>query len=93
VADDGWDAAVAGSVADILRKRLGPLAEHAPAEEAPGDEPPNLIIHNDRAKALGWQPRDAETMIVETAEACSISSPGTGRIPLERRPSRGIPHE
>jgi dihydroflavonol-4-reductase len=56
-------------VADILRKRLGPLAEHAPTQEAPGDEPPELIIHNDRAKQLGWRPRDAETTIVETAES------------------------
>ncbi len=56
-------------VAGILRKRLGPLAERVPTEEAPGEEPPELIIHNDRARQLGWQPRDAETTIVETAES------------------------
>jgi nucleoside-diphosphate-sugar epimerase len=56
-------------VANILRDRLGALAERVPTEEAPGETPPNLVIHNDRAKALGWQPRPAETTIVETAES------------------------
>ena len=54
----------------ILRERLGPLAERVPTEEAPGPEPPPLIIHNDRAREeLGWRPRAAETTIVETAES------------------------
>jgi nucleoside-diphosphate-sugar epimerase len=57
-------------MAQILRERLGPLAERVPTEEAPGLEPPQLIIHNDRAKQeLGWRPRPAETTIVETAES------------------------
>lgn len=57
-------------MAQILRERLGPLAERVPAEEAPGPVPPRLIIHNDRAKReLGWRPRPAETTIVETAES------------------------
>jgi nucleoside-diphosphate-sugar epimerase len=57
-------------MAQILRERLGPLAERVPAEEAPGPEPPRLVIHNDRAKQeLGWRPRPAETTIVETAES------------------------
>jgi nucleoside-diphosphate-sugar epimerase len=57
-------------MAEILRDRLGPLAERVPTEEAPGPEPPALIIHNDRAKReLGWRPRPAETTIVETAES------------------------
>jgi nucleoside-diphosphate-sugar epimerase len=57
-------------MAQILRERLGPLAERAPTQEANGPEPPRLIIHNDRAKQeLGWQPRSAETTIVETAES------------------------
>ena len=56
-------------VAQILRQRLGPLAELVPTEEAPGDEPPELIIHNDRARQeLGWEPRPIEATIVETAE-------------------------
>jgi nucleoside-diphosphate-sugar epimerase len=57
-------------MAQILRERLGPLAERVPAQEAPGPEPPRLIIHNDRAeRELGWRPRPAETTIVETAES------------------------
>jgi dihydroflavonol-4-reductase len=57
-------------LAQILRDRLGPLAERVPTEEAPGAEPPNLVIHNDRARnELGWRPRPAETTIVETAES------------------------
>ena len=57
-------------LAQILRERLGPLAERVPTEEEPGPEPPRLIIHNDRAKReLGWRPRPAETTIVETAES------------------------
>jgi nucleoside-diphosphate-sugar epimerase len=57
-------------MAQVLRERLGPLAERVPTEEAPGPEPPRLIIHNDRAKQeLGWRPRPAEATIVETAES------------------------
>jgi nucleoside-diphosphate-sugar epimerase len=57
-------------MAQILRERLGPLAERVPTQEAPGPEPPRLIIHNDRAREeLGWRPRPAETTIVETAES------------------------
>jgi len=57
-------------LAQIMRDRLGPLAERVPTEEAPGDELPDLVIHNDRAKrVLGWRPRPAETTIVETAES------------------------
>jgi dihydroflavonol-4-reductase len=57
-------------MAQILRDRLGPLAERVPTEEAPGPELPPLIIHNDRAREeLGWRPRPAETTIVETAES------------------------
>ncbi len=57
-------------VAQILRERLGPLAERVPTEEAPGEEPPQLMIHNDRARQqLGWRTRPAETTIVETAES------------------------
>lgn len=57
-------------MAQILRERLGPLAERVPTKEEPGPEPPRLIIHNDRARQeLGWRPRPAETTIVETAES------------------------
>jgi nucleoside-diphosphate-sugar epimerase len=57
-------------VAQTLRRRLGPLAAHVPTEEAPGDDLPRPIIHNDRARnELGWRPRPTETTIVETAES------------------------
>jgi nucleoside-diphosphate-sugar epimerase len=57
-------------LAQILRDRLGALADRVPTEEAPGDEPPNLVIHNERARdELGWRPREAATTIVETAES------------------------
>ncbi len=57
-------------VAQILRDRLGPLADRAPTAEEPGDEVPNLVIHNDRARnELGWRPRAVQTTIVETAES------------------------
>jgi nucleoside-diphosphate-sugar epimerase len=57
-------------VADVLRRRLGPLAVHVPTEEAPGADLPWPIIHNDRARTeLGWRPRPVETTIVESAES------------------------
>ena len=57
-------------VAQVLRANLGALAERVPTEEAPGDELPPLIIHNERAKAeLGFAPRPVESTIVETAES------------------------
>ncbi|SDI32501.1 NAD-dependent epimerase/dehydratase family protein [Nonomuraea jiangxiensis] len=57
-------------VAQILRRRLGPPARRVPTREAPGDEPPRPIIHNDRARGeLGWRPRAVETTVVETAES------------------------
>ena len=57
-------------MAQILRERLGPLAARVPTQEAPGDDLPPLVIHNDRAREeLGWRPRPAETTIVETAES------------------------
>ncbi len=57
-------------VAQLLRDRLGPLADRVPTEEAPGDELPPLVIHNDRAKReLAFSPRPADSTIVETAES------------------------
>ena len=57
-------------LAEILRRRFGPLAAKVPTEEAPGDDLPRPVIHNDRAKnELGWRPRPAETTIVDTVES------------------------
>ena len=57
-------------VANVLGRRLGPLAAKVPTEEAPGEDLPRPIIHNDRARnELGWRPRPVETTIVESAES------------------------
>jgi nucleoside-diphosphate-sugar epimerase len=57
-------------VAQVLRDRLGLLGARVPTQEAPGDEPSPLVIHNERAKReLGFRPRPAEETIVETAES------------------------
>ena len=57
-------------LAQILRYDLGPAGGHVTTDEVPGEDPSPLTIHNDRAKQeLGWQPRPAETTIVETADS------------------------
>ncbi len=57
-------------VAHVLRARLGGLAARVPTEEAPGEEPAPLVIHNEKAKReLGLRPRPAADTIVETAES------------------------
>ncbi|MBO3748566.1 NAD-dependent epimerase/dehydratase family protein [Streptosporangiaceae bacterium NEAU-GS5] len=57
-------------VADVLRRRMGPLGARVPTREAAGAEPPRPVIRNDRAREeLGWRPRDVETTIVQTAES------------------------
>jgi nucleoside-diphosphate-sugar epimerase len=63
-------------LAEIVRDHLGPAGSKVPVEESPGDEPPPLTIHNDRAKdELGWTPRPAETTIVETADSLRALGP------------------
>ena len=61
-------------LAQILRDHLGPAGDRVTTDEALGENPPPLTIHNDRAKQeLGWRPRPAETTIVETADSlCSL---------------------
>jgi dihydroflavonol-4-reductase len=57
-------------VAGVLRRRLGPLAARVPTQEAPGEDRPRPVIHNDRARSeLGWRPRPVETTIVDSAES------------------------
>ena len=59
-------------LAQILRGYLGPAGGHVTTDEAPGEDRSSLTIHKDRAKQeLGWQPRPAETAIVETADSLS----------------------
>ena len=57
-------------LAGFLRERYGQFAAKAPTTEAAGDEPPRLVIHNDRAKnELGWRPRPAQDTITDTVES------------------------
>lgn len=57
-------------LAGFLRERYGQLASMAPTTEAAGDEPPRLVIHNDRARnELGWRPRPAEETITDTVDS------------------------
>ena len=63
-----------------LRERLGPLAERVPTEEAPGDELPPLVIHNERARQeLGFRPRPVEETIVDTV----VSMRDLGMLPAQ----------
>ena len=70
-------------LAQCLRNRLGSLAGRVPTEEVPGDDPPRLVIHNDRARnELGWKPRPVETTIVESAESLrDLGLLGEGAVP------------
>ena len=54
-------------LADTLRDQFPKLAAHVPTEEAPGEDPPSLTIHNDRARTeLGWEPRPPLETIVDS---------------------------
>lgn len=57
-------------LAEILRRRLGPLGARVNVLQEAGQDPPSLVIHNERARTeLGWRPRPLETVIVESAES------------------------
>lgn len=57
--------------------------------EAPGEDPPRLVIHNDRAREeLGWRPRPVETTIVESAECLRDRDIDAARPPLDTWCSR-----
>jgi dihydroflavonol-4-reductase len=54
-------------LARMLSTHLGAEGVKVTNVEAPGEEPPPLTIHNDRAKReLLWQPRPLQTTIVDT---------------------------
>ena len=58
-----------GDVAQVLRDRLGERARDCVATDAPGEAPPPLVIHNERAREeLGFRPRDVEDTIAETGD-------------------------
>jgi nucleoside-diphosphate-sugar epimerase len=57
-------------LAEAIRDRLGAAGADVTLEEAPGEDPTPLTIHNDRAKQeLGWQPRAAHTTIADTVDS------------------------
>lgn len=57
-------------LAQAIRDHLGAAGANVTLEEAPGEDPVPLTIHNDRAKQeLGWQPRSSHTTIVETVDS------------------------
>lgn len=57
-------------LAEAIRDHLGAAGANVTLQEAPGEEPAPLTIHNDRAKReLGWQPRSALTTIAETVDS------------------------
>lgn len=61
-------------VARLLRDRLGPLGARISLDQAPGDEPAPLVIHNDRAKHdLGFRPLPAEETLQETVTSMEHS--------------------
>ncbi len=57
-------------LAEAIRDYLGAAGANVTLQEAPGQDPTPLTIHNDRAKAeLGWQPRPAHTTITDTVDS------------------------
>ncbi len=57
-------------LAEAIRGHLGAAGTHVTLQEAPGEDPAPLTIHNDRAKQeLGWKPRPAPTTIAETLDS------------------------
>lgn len=57
-------------LAEAIRDHLGAAGANVTLEEAPGEDPAPLTIHNDRAKhELGWQPRPASVTIADTVDS------------------------
>jgi nucleoside-diphosphate-sugar epimerase len=57
-------------LAEAIRDHLGAAGSNVTLQEAPGEEPAPLTIHNARAKQeLGWQPRPAYTTITSTLDS------------------------
>ncbi len=57
-------------LAETIRDHLGTAGANVTLQEAAGEDPTPLTIHNDRAKQeLGWQPRAAHTTITETVDS------------------------
>jgi nucleoside-diphosphate-sugar epimerase len=57
-------------LAQAIRDHLGAAGADVVLQEAPGEDPTQLTIHNDRAKQeLDWQPRSAHTTITDTVDS------------------------
>jgi nucleoside-diphosphate-sugar epimerase len=57
-------------LAQTIADHLGAAGANVTLQEAPGDDPTSLTIHNGRAKReLGWQPRAAHSTITETVDS------------------------
>jgi len=57
-------------LAEAIRDHLGAAGVNVTLQEAPGQDPTPLTIHNDRAKReLGWRPRAAHITITDTVDS------------------------
>ena len=57
-------------LAETIRDHLGAAGANFTLQEAAGEDPAPLTIHNERAKQeLGWQPRAAHSTITETVDS------------------------
>ncbi len=57
-------------IADLLREGLGERGSKVPTQEAPGEELPRPIIHNDRARhELGWSPRPIQPTVLDSEKS------------------------
>jgi nucleoside-diphosphate-sugar epimerase len=57
-------------LAEAIRDHLGAAGANVTLQEAPGEDPTPLTIHNDRAKQeLGWQPRPVHITIADTVDS------------------------
>jgi len=58
------------ALAERIRDRLGPAGTNVTLQEAAGEDPVPLTIHNERAKQeLGWKPRPEDVTIADTVES------------------------
>ena len=57
-------------LAKTIRDHLGAAGANVTLQEAPGEDPTPLTIHNDRAKQeLGWRPRAVHITIADTVDS------------------------
>ncbi len=60
-------------LAEAIRDHLGATGADLTWQEAPGEDPSPLTIHNDRAKQeLGWKPRGVPISIADTLDSLRV---------------------